>query len=323
MIKGIFRPWISLILISFLLIIGANPTLSSEAVSELKAKDSNADLPVLDILLRVIKKTNAPISHIEVELKMSAVERKSEDPFIIKAPVKYTVVSGIADRIEDLRVTDEEGLIDLKQLEDESAYGGMVIWRKWQATRPITGSIKIFYRARMPEPGPHAPGPPYFLSLNGGGVSGAGCGFMALPEASGDFKLRLTWDLEALEPGSTGVSSMGDDNFETIGPIGRLFQSYYLAGPLGRYPKQGSGDGFSSAWLGKPPFDVQEMAAWSAKAYKALASFFHDENPSPYRFFMRVVLAMCFGSPKDLRSITPERFNFVLDSALQRNSSMM
>jgi predicted metalloprotease with PDZ domain len=221
-------------------------------------------------------------------LEMSVVERTPENPFTLMAPVKYTVISGIADRIEDLQATDDEGIIELNQLEDESAYGGMVIWRRWQAARPVKGQVKVHYRARVPEPIPRPPGPPYHLSLNGGGISGAGCGFMALPEEEGEFNLHLRWDLEAFGPGSAGVSSLGDGDIATTGPIDRLFQSWYIAGPLERYPDQARTEGFSAAWLGNPPFDAQEVMAWSDKAFNALKSFFRDTSPASYRFFMRV-----------------------------------
>ena len=159
---------------------------------------------------------------------------------------------------------------------------------EWKAVRPVKGPVKVRYLARVPEPIPRPPGPPYQLSLNGGGVSGAGCGFMALPEEKGEFKLRLRWDLEAFGPGSKGVSSLGDGDIETTGPIDRLFQSWYMAGPLGRYPDQARTDGFSAAWLGNPPFDAQEVMAWSDKAFNALKTFFHDASSTSYRFFMRV-----------------------------------
>jgi predicted metalloprotease with PDZ domain len=146
----------------------------------------------------------------------------------------------------------------------------------------------VRYRARVPDPEPRPPGPPYHLSLNGGGVSGAGCGFMVLPEEEGDFKLRLNWDLDAFKPGSAGISSLGDGDIETEGPIDRLFQSWYIAGPLRRYPEQDRTEGFSAAWLGNPPFDAQEVMAWSDKAFQALKSFFRDISQASYRFFMRV-----------------------------------
>jgi hypothetical protein len=288
MIEKVKSKWVGIIVLSMISSIILFFTACKTPSSSAEEQEVAEDFPVLDILLRVIKHADGPISHIEVSLEMSALERTPEKPFTLMAPVKYTVVNGIADRIEDLRVTDNEGDVELKQVEDEPAFGGMVIWRKWQAARPINGSVKVHYRARMPEPGPRVPGPPYHLSLNGGGVSGAGCGFMALPEESGEFKLRLTWDLVQLGLGAAGVSSLGDGNFETVGPIDRLFQSWYLAGPLGRYPEESRSEGFSSAWLGDPPFDVQELMAWSDKAFKALKSFFRDTSPASYRFFMRV-----------------------------------
>ena len=280
--------WIAIIICCMVITLIPFFTACKGPSSTAEEQETATSLPTLDVLLRVIKEADGPISHIEVELDMSAIERTEENPFILMAPVRYTVTAGIADRIEDLRVTDDEGEVELSQLEDESAYGGMVIWRKWQAARPVAGSVKVGYRARMPDPKPRPPGPPYHLSLNGGGVSGAGCGFMALPEEEGDFILRLNWDLDAFGPDSAGVSSLGDGNIETTGPIDRLFQSWYMAGPLGRYPEEGRADGFSAAWLGSPPFDAQEVMAWSDKAFEALKSFFRDTSESSYRFFMRV-----------------------------------
>lgn len=73
----------------------------SESVDE---RPFSSDLPILDMVLRVITNKKGSITHIEIDLKMSAVERSKENPFTLKAPVKYTVISGIADRLENLRV---------------------------------------------------------------------------------------------------------------------------------------------------------------------------------------------------------------------------
>lgn len=288
MIKKMKSEWIGIIVLGLVLAVIPFNTACKGSSSSVENQEKATDLPTLDVLLRVVKEGDGPITHIEVALEMSSVGRTQENPFTLMSPVKYTVTSGIADRIEDLRVTDDEGSVELKQIEDQPAYGGMVIWRKWQAARTVKGPVKVHYRARMPEPEPRPPGPPYHLSLNGGGVSGAGCGFLALPEEKGEFKLCLTWDLEALGPGAASVSSLGDGDVETTGPIDRLFQSWYIAGPLGRYPEKGRADGFSAAWLGNPPFDAQEVMVWADKAFNALKSFFRDTSPASYRFFMRV-----------------------------------
>ena len=288
MIENVKGKWIWSILLSMVFSIILFFAACSTPSSSVDEKDVAEGPPALDILLRVIKEPEGSITHIEVDLEMPAIERTEEKPFTLMSPVKYTVVSGIADRLEGLHVTDNEGDVELMQLEDESAYQGMVIWRKWEAVRPVTGPVKVQYRARIPEPKRRVPGPPYHLNLNGGGVSGAGCGFLALPEEEGEFKLRLHWDLEAFGSGSAGVSSLGDGDIEATGPIDRLFQSWYIAGPVGRYPEESRDEGFSSAWLGDPPFDVQELMVWSDKAFNALKAFFRDTSPASYRFFMRV-----------------------------------
>jgi len=250
-------------------------------------QEAVGDLPVLDILLRVLKDADNSISHIEVILEMSPIDGEEQKPFVLKAPVIFAGVDGIADRIEQLRVTDDEGNVDLKQTEDPADAGGFVFWRKWQAVRPTAGRIKVQYRCSLPEPLPRS-GPPFDLRINGGGISGAGYGFLALPDEEGQFNLRLHWDLEHLETGAIGWTSLGEGNVETVGPIERVFYSYFMAGRLGRYPEEGDINGFSSAWLGTPPFDAQEVMAWSAKSFTASKSFFRDTSQEPYRFFMRV-----------------------------------
>ncbi|MBN1223768.1 MAG: peptidase M61, partial [Candidatus Aminicenantes bacterium] len=129
---------------------------------------------------------------------------------------------------------------------------------------------------------------PFDLRVNSGGISGAGYGFLALPDQEGQFNVHLHWDLGQMEPGSTGWTSLGEGDVETVCPIERVFSSYFMAGRLGRYPEKGDINGFSSAWLGTPPFDAQEVMAWSAKSFTSSKSFFRDTSKDPYRFFMRV-----------------------------------
>lgn len=249
--------------------------------------DASADHPDLDILLRVIKDTAGSITHVEVELEMLSADRKQEDPFTLRAPVIFAGVEGIADRVGDLRVTDSKGPVVLEQMEDQADAGGFIYWRKWKATRPTAGPITVQYRCSLPEPLPRL-GPPFDLRVNGGGISGAGYGFLALPEEPGVFDLRLRWDLKNMEPGSIGITSLCEGDFQTAGPIEQVFSSYFMAGRLGRFPEKGNVNGFSSAWVGEPPFDAKEMMEWSAKAYAALKRFFRDTSPRRYRFFMRI-----------------------------------
>jgi predicted metalloprotease with PDZ domain len=83
------------------------------------------------------------------------------------------------------------------------------------------------------------------------------------------------------------MSSLGKGDIETVGPIDRIFSSYFMAGRLGRFPEEGNTDGFCSAWLGTPPFDARELMVWTAKAFTAIKSFFRDTSSDSFRFFMR------------------------------------
>lgn len=252
---------------------------------QLAAKDTEVQLPVLDMTLRPVKAADGTITHVEVGMDISALGQGAKKPLVFKASNRYASVTGAADRVENLQVTDKKGPVDLKPLEDVSEYDGMVVWKRWQASRLTSGTVKVSYRSRVPEPKPRR-GPPFDLSLQGGGVSGAGCGFLVLPEDSGTFNLRLRWDLGQLEPGSFGMSTLGDGNFEAKATIDQLVSCFFIAGPLGRYPEQGDIGGFRSAWLGKAPFDVREVMAWTTKAFTALKTFYRTKEPETYRFFM-------------------------------------
>jgi len=250
-------------------------------------KSAKADLPVLDITFHPIKIAGGEVTHVEVGMVLPSKGRASDKPFTLWAPVQYAGVMGISDRIENLQVTDGRGSVELKQLKDESLYDGMVVMRRWQAARATSGAIKVSYQARVPVPVPRN-GPPFELRAYAGGVSGAGCGFMALPDEPTNFKIRLHWDLSQLDPGSIVLTTLGDGDIETEGPAEQVRQSFFIAGPLSRFPDKGDVQGFRAACLGTPPFDAKKMMAWAAKSRAALKSFFHDSTPEPYGFFLIV-----------------------------------
>jgi carboxypeptidase C (cathepsin A) len=254
---------------------------------QLAAKNTEVQLPVLDMTLRPVKAADGTITHVEVAMGISALGQGAKKPLVFKASNRYASVTGAADRIENLQVTDRKGPVELKPLEDVSEAGGMVVWRRWQAARVTSGDVEVSYRARVPEPKPRR-GPPFDLSLQGGGISGAGCGFMVFLDEPGPFKLQFHWDLKQLDPGSVGMTTLGESDFEAQATVDQLISCFFIAGPLGRYPEQGDVGGFRSAWLGTPPFDVHEVMAWTAKAFTALRTFFRTKDPETYRFFLIV-----------------------------------
>jgi predicted metalloprotease with PDZ domain len=60
-----------------------------------------------------------------------------------------------------------------------------------------------------------------------------------------------------------------------------------MAGPMHRYPDRPAANGFSSAWLGSPPFDPVPLMVWTEKLHSYYRQFFRTETAKPYRVFLR------------------------------------
>ena len=207
-------------------------------------------------------------------------------PFAVRIPVVVAGVPGIADGVHDLTMSDQGGAVPLQQADDPPDPSNFMYFRNWRATRPVRGAVTVRYRFHLATPAPRS-GPPFDLRSNGGGVSGAGVGFLVLPDDKRVYSVSMKWDLSGMAPGSSAMSSLGAGDVQVTMPMEPVAFSFYMAGPLHRYPATGSAGGFSAAWIGEPPFDADAAMARSAKAYDALREFFHDKNPPPFRVLMR------------------------------------
>ena len=206
-----------------------------------------------------------------------------------RAPIVLNNIPGIADRISGFRVDDSIGAVLLTRPDDSVDASGFGYNRRWRTARSVSFPVTVHYRAIVP-PGRLRAGPPFDLRTFAGGVSGGGAGFLALPHDRRQYRVRIHWDLRALRRGSVGVSSLGDGDAEATMALADLESSWFMAGPLGRYPARGNRGGFSAAWLGSSPgVDLRADMAWAARAYKTLSTFFGDTAERPYRFFLRVL----------------------------------
>ena len=210
------------------------------------------------------------------------------DAFAVRAPVTYAGVRGIADRVERLTVQDSIGVVALTPSDDPPDPGGFPSYRHWRADRALRGTVVITYRSLVqPPPGG---GPPFGIRAAAGGVSGAGSGFLALPEGIRSVTSRVHWDLSDLAQGSSAVTTFGEGDFELVGSPEALMQGWISAGPLGRYPANGSAGGFTATWLGTPPFDPTAEMQWAGQMYSFLGkSYRYLDPPPPYRVFIRVL----------------------------------
>jgi hypothetical protein len=255
------------------------------------AQDAPADtvvMPGMEIGLRPERNKAGDVTSVLVMFHLTDTVRVIPT-LEFRAPIVLNDIPGIADRITGFRVDDGIGAVLMTRTDDSADASGFGYNRRWRTARSVSFPVTVRYRAIVPPGRLHA-GPPFDLRTFAGGVSGAGAGFLALPYDARQYRVRIRWDLRALRRGSVGTSSLGDGDAEATMPLAGLRSSWFMAGPLGRYPAGGDTGGFSAAWLGSSPaLDLRADMAWAAKAYKTLSTFFGDTAQRPYRFFLRVL----------------------------------
>lgn len=253
-----------------------------------------ADATVFETVLRPVRDSGTEVTAIEVRSVLQGT-LSADKPFSLTAPIVYAATTGIADRVRDLEVTDSQGALQFTIEDDPAVKGGFPYFRHWRATRDVAGPVTISYRSLVQPTG--APnGPPFGIRPVAGGVSGAGSGFLVLPEGVANGLSKVHWDLGDLAAGSIAASSYGDGDFEIEGPPQKLIQAWYMAGPAGRYPETGDANGFSAMWLGQPPFDPHAAMKFAGEVYEYLGDFFPHLNPAPrYRVFIRILETPPFG----------------------------
>jgi hypothetical protein len=248
-----------------------------------------------EMTLRPVRSPAGEVTGIEVSQRVVDPSVSTAAPFSLIAPITYAAVTGVADRIESLRVRDPGGRIEFRAEDEPANAGGFPYFRHWRAQRPVQSPIEIKYTALVQPP--NAPsGPAFGIRPAGDGVSGSGGGFLLLPETVNTTVSTVSWDLRQLAPGSIGVTSFGEGDFTLTGKPEELNQAWMMAGPLQRYSSPDGAHRFGAFWLGQPPFDAQKEMAWVASAYQYLGQSFRYLQPLPqYRVFMRVLDTPPFG----------------------------
>jgi hypothetical protein len=223
---------------------------------------------------------------LEVELRFSELPAKAGAP-LLTLPIVIANTATVAETLTGLKATDADGEIPLT-VQDDPAKG--LVWsRHWLTGRATRGPVVVRYLAPVDNTPPkRGSGPPYALRTEGDGVSGVGNTFILLPEEKAARKISLGWDLAALPKGSTATSSFGEGDVALPdGPADQLASTVFMAGPMKREPGVVSQTGFSSAWLGQPPFDPAPLMAWTNRLHGWMSGFFQDKTVPPYRVFLR------------------------------------
>ena len=256
-------------------------TASSPAASE------GAPEASYEVTLRPELGEDGMVEAIAVTSRLNGELKDGETRLKLSAPVVYVNVMGIADRIQDLRVTDGAGPVAFTLEQDDPVPGGFPYFRHWTATRDVELPLDISYRALVqPEGGP--PGPAFGIRPSKGGVSGSGAGYMIVPVNAESSLSVLDWDLSEFGPGAVGVTTFGEGRVTVKGPPAALMQGWLIAGQAGQYPPADEESHFRAYWLGDFPFDVAAEMAYAKDLYDFFGEFFAYLDPAPdYRVFLR------------------------------------
>ncbi len=229
----------------------------------------------------------AQVWAIQVRTVVRGLPQESSTPFSLDVPITYAGVRGIADRVQGLQVRDAQGAVPFTTHDDAPHPGGFPHYRRFRAQRGVSWPVTVTYRSLAPRS--LIGGPPFGLYSAHGGVSGAGSGFLVLPEGDLTVTTRVRWDLSAMSANSRAVTSWGEGDFTLSGSPAEVRQGWIMAGPVGRYPATGDGRGFSAYWLGTPAWDPVREMEWAARMYAWLGASYRYLQPLPdYRVFVRV-----------------------------------
>lgn len=285
--------------------------------------DRNAELVALvepaslRIVLRPTGNAGSP-DRIDVDITMSRLDVPSGIP-ALAIPIRIASVPGCDIAAEAVHAEDTQGTLVLRSIDDAADLSGFHHSRRYAFNRETRGEVRIRYTANAtPASEPRRSGPPFDLICQDGGLSAAGATFLILPTDDLSWHIRLEWDLSALLPSMTSVSSLGDGVVEIVGALDRVKYCFYMAGELEHADQQGAiADGLKAYWLGMPRFDVVAVMTWLADVYAQLATILPRAGAQPFRVMGRLgSLPVCGGAAM------PDSFMIGYGQAPQREASV-
>jgi len=186
---------------------------------------------------------------------------------------------GMAKLVTDATASDDRGALPLvRRFVDGSL--------ELAASRAAVGSVTLRYRAHAVAATDR--GAREGLRYDTTGVGGAGDAFLVLPESRRVFRLRVEWAGTC----GQGTSSFGIGDVDTTGELMTLRTAVYFVGHPRTFASDDGSTHLRSAWFGATAFDPADAAAWAARAFAAERRFFGDDDPTPYRVFVRVLASM-------------------------------
>ena len=248
----------------------------------LPARAGWAAAPVLTLQLRPTFARPGQASGLAVAYSLtppSAQPRPLDLQFDLMSPFLVRTT----DQVTDLVVTDAKGPVAFAKPVVRTQDGEVV--QHWLASRPVLGTVRVAYRVPVAQAVAPKRGPHLDLQAAGGGLAGAGIGFLLLPKMAADsLTLRLSWLLPA---GASAASSYGPGSQTARTTASTLANAHFLAGPLYQYPAQPTSQGFSAYGLGKTAAEMDAPMAAAEHVYELERRAFGGSAAQPYKFFFR------------------------------------
>lgn len=256
----------------------------------LQALAGQAAGPVLPLQLRPTYAQPGRADGLAVAYSLPATSARPR-PLDLRFDMLAPFLVRTSDQVTALVVTDDRGRVPMarpvisKTQEQASQH--------WRASRPVVGTVHVAYRVPVAQAVAPKRGPHLDLQAAGGGVAGAGQGFLLLPALGDSLTLRLRWQLA---PGATAVSSYGAGNLTARTTAEELATAQFLAGPLYCYPSHPTSQGFSAYGLGKPAAELDGPMAAAKQVYELERQAFGGSATQSFKFFFRSYAGSPFSS---------------------------
>uniref|UniRef100_L2GHF6 Peptidase m61 domain-containing protein n=2 Tax=Colletotrichum fructicola (strain Nara gc5) TaxID=1213859 RepID=L2GHF6_COLFN len=192
-----------------------------------------------------------------------------------------------------LTASDKTGALPLDFQEVAQGPFGLPT-QQWTPKRATEGPVSIEFTAKPASVNVSAlPGPHFDLRNATGGLTGSMWALVPVPNPlSGDnYNITVSWNISAEQSAAyTWADGVGPHSHNSVGPVTRLTQTYFIVGDVKGYPSMPtSPDGkFGIYWLEKTPFDIEQVGQYLQNLLSYSTKFWQDNSTDPYRVFIRI-----------------------------------
>jgi predicted metalloprotease with PDZ domain len=234
----------------------------------------------LDVTIAPRQDGGRYIDRLDVELRYAGpLPRDAEGHLALQFDDDHEGERGWSNAIADLRATDADG--DLALARHEPAKDETVV--TWRSVRAPSGPVRLTYTVAVKRPVGSAY---YGMRAFEGGFEGTGSLILLLPaKDAAVYRTHVAWSLDHLPRGSVATSSFGRGAADVTASLAIVDNGVFMAGALGLASIEEGDAKLYGAWLGELAFDPGEATAYAAHARRAMRTFFHETEATPFTMF--------------------------------------